>query len=87
MQTMTLNNAVKNFSVLPPQIIDGGEIINIATDAGNIILISEAKYRSMLDPFYSESNMRVLMSSITDMENGIGIVRKTMEELEAMENE
>ena len=39
------------------------------------------------DPFYSESNMRVLMSSITDMENGIGIVRKTMEELKAMENE
>ena len=39
------------------------------------------------DPFYSESNMRVLRASIADMEAGRGIVRKSMAELEAMENE
>ena len=39
------------------------------------------------DPFYSESNMRVLRASISDMEAGRGIVRKSMKELEAMENE
>ena len=39
------------------------------------------------DPFFSESNMKVLRASITDMEARRGIVRKTMEELEAMENE
>jgi DNA-damage-inducible protein J len=39
------------------------------------------------DPFFSDSNMKVLRASIADMEKGRGIIRKTMEELEAMENE
>lgn len=39
------------------------------------------------DPFYSESNLRALRASVADMEAGRGIIRKTMEELEAMENE
>ena len=38
------------------------------------------------DPFYSENNLKALRASITDMEAGRGIIRKTMEELEAMEN-
>jgi len=40
-----------------------------------------------IDPFFSESNMKVLRASIADMDAGRGIVRKTMEELEAMEDE
>ena len=39
------------------------------------------------DPFFCESNMKVLRASIADMEAGRNIVRKTMAELEAMENE
>ena len=39
------------------------------------------------DPFFGESNMRVLRASIADMESGRGIIRKSMAELEAMENE
>ena len=39
------------------------------------------------DPFFSESNMKALRASIADMEAGRGIIRKSMEELEAMENE
>jgi DNA-damage-inducible protein J len=39
------------------------------------------------DPFYSESNMKVLRASVADMNAGRGIVRKTMEELETMEND
>ena len=39
------------------------------------------------DPFYSESNMRVLRSTVADMDAGCGIVRKSLEELEAMEDE
>ena len=39
------------------------------------------------DPFFSENNMKVLRASIADMEAGRGIVRKTMDELEAMEDE
>jgi DNA-damage-inducible protein J len=38
------------------------------------------------DPFYSDSNMKVLRASIADMDAGKGIVSKTLEELEAMEN-
>ena len=39
------------------------------------------------DPFYSPSNMSVLRASIADMDAGKGIIRKTIDELEAMENE
>ena len=38
------------------------------------------------DPFYSKSNMKALEESIAQLEQG-KIVVKTMEELEAMENE
>ena len=39
------------------------------------------------DPFYSESNMAHLRCGIAAFESGKGIVRKTFEELESMENE
>lgn len=39
-----------------------------------------------IDPFYSESNMKALSKSIRELEEG-KVVVKTMEELEAMENE
>jgi DNA-damage-inducible protein J len=38
------------------------------------------------DAFYSESNMRVLRASIADMDAGRGIVRKSLEDLETMED-
>ena len=39
-----------------------------------------------IDPFYSESNMKAIDESIKQLEKG-KVVRKTMRELEAMENE
>lgn len=39
-----------------------------------------------LDPFYSESNMKAIQESVKQIEDG-KVVEKTMEELEAMENE
>ncbi len=39
-----------------------------------------------IDPFYSESNMKELEKSIQQLKDG-KVVIKTMEELEAMENE
>lgn len=39
-----------------------------------------------LDPFYSESNIKAIQESVKQVEEG-RIVVKTMEELEAMENE
>ena len=39
-----------------------------------------------IDPFYSESNMKAIKESIKQLEEG-KVVRKTIEELEAMENE
>lgn len=39
-----------------------------------------------IDPFYSESNMKAIDESIKQLKEGKVIV-KTMEELEAMENE
>lgn len=39
------------------------------------------------DPFYSENNMKTLRESIADMDAGRCIIRKTMEDLEALENE
>ena len=39
-----------------------------------------------IDPFYSESNMKALEKSIQQLKDG-KVVTKTIEELEAMENE
>lgn len=39
-----------------------------------------------IDPFYSQSNMEAISQSKTQIEKG-NVVIKTMEELEAMENE
>ena len=39
------------------------------------------------DPFFSDSNVKVLRASIADMDAGRGVVRKTMAELEAMEDD
>lgn len=39
-----------------------------------------------IDPFYSESNIKAISESIKQLEQG-KVVVKTMEELEAMENE
>ena len=39
-----------------------------------------------IDPFYSKSNMKAIDESIKQLEEG-KVVIKTMEELEAMENE
>lgn len=40
-----------------------------------------------LDPFYSEKNQEELKASIADMEAGRGLIKKTMDELKAMEDE
>lgn len=39
-----------------------------------------------IDPFYSESNMKAIEESVKELKEG-KVVVKTMEELEAMENE
>lgn len=39
-----------------------------------------------VDPFYSESNLKAISESIEQIKQG-KIVKKTMEDLEAMENE
>ena len=39
------------------------------------------------EPLFRESNIQKLCASINDMNKGNGIIRKTIEELEAMENE
>jgi DNA-damage-inducible protein J len=44
-------------------------------------------FEIFVDPFYSDRNMGVLRASVADMDAGRGIVKKTMEELEAMEND
>ena len=39
-----------------------------------------------IDPFYSESNMNAISESIKQLEKG-EIIEKTLQDLEAMENE
>ena len=73
MQTMTLNNAVKNFAALPPQILTGDEVINIATDDGNLILISEANYKSLMltaevnaNPGFKKSLLQAIQTPLSN---------------------
>ena len=46
--TMTLNNAIKNFAALTPQILGGDEVVSVTTDEGNIILISEWNFKTLV---------------------------------------
>ena len=39
------------------------------------------------DPFYNELNMNALRASVADMDAGRGIIRKSLVELETMEDE
>ena len=43
-------------------------------------------FEIIADPFYSEANQARLREAIKGLEAGQGVVRKTMRELEAMEN-
>ena len=45
---MTLSNAAKNLDVLVEQMLCDDEGINVATDSGNVVIISEELYRSLL---------------------------------------
>lgn len=40
-----------------------------------------------VDSFYSDSNVKFMMKGIESLNTGKGVVHKTIEELEAMENE
>ena len=48
MQNTTINNAVKNFEYLVEQALADGETINVASDMGNVVIISEHFYNSLL---------------------------------------
>lgn len=48
--------------------------------------ISHGEIEVSVDPFYCESNMKVLAESIKQFQQG-KIVTKTFEELESLENE
>ena len=48
MQNTTINTAVKNFEYLVEQALEDGETINVASDRGNVIIISEHFYNSLL---------------------------------------
>jgi DNA-damage-inducible protein J len=56
--------------------------------AKKVVREQRIPFEVTVDKFYSESNMRELDRRIEEMENGTAkVVVKTMEELEAMENE
>ena len=67
------------------------ETVIITRERGeNVVLISEKEYHNMLENLYVRSNAQDyqrLLDSIADLKAGRGIVVKTIEELEAMENE
>jgi len=72
--TMTLNNAIKNFAALPPQILQGDEVVNVTTDEGNIILISEDSFKSLVlmnelnaNSDFKDSLLRGLHASPSDL--------------------
>ena len=74
MLAITLNNAIKNFAALPPQILGGDEIVNITTDEGNIILISEESYKSLIlmnelnaNPDFKNSLLQGMGASSSDL--------------------
>jgi len=73
MTNVTLNNAVKNLDSLIEQTLDNDDIINVATDGGNVIIISEENYRALLltaevnaNPAFKESLLQGLNAPLSD---------------------
>ena len=48
MYNTTINNAITNFPSLIRNALNSEEIINIATDEGNVIMLSEQEYRNLI---------------------------------------
>ena len=68
MQTMTLNNAARDFTILAPQVAMNDEIINVATDSGNLILISEDSYNGLLLSLQVELNVELKESLLRGLQ-------------------
>ena len=47
MQIVTSNHAVKNFDAMVTQTLEYHEPVNIATDRGNLIVLSEEMYNNL----------------------------------------
>ena len=76
MQNTTVNNAIENFKNLIEQALNENETINIATDNGNIIMISEHLYNSLLltaeaaeNPEFKASLLQGLHAPLSDFVN------------------
>ena len=73
------NDLIEKLSVYLDLAIERNEIINVNTDKGNIVMLSEEEYNGMMetlyvkaDPFYNEVNLKRLRKSITDLNAGKG---------------
>ena len=56
MYNTTINNALGNLKSLIDLAINEAEIINIATDKGNVVMLNESDYRNLLLTLEVEAN-------------------------------
>ena len=56
MQTTSIASFQKNMSALLAQTIKYNEPLNVCTEAGNVIILSDEDYRGMAETLYLESS-------------------------------
>ena len=76
----------ENFKSLCDKVFNGETLIVSRPKNENIVMISEAEYNEIIKAKRNADYLAMLDKSMTEAESG-GFITKTIDELEAMENE
>jgi PHD/YefM family antitoxin component YafN of YafNO toxin-antitoxin module len=72
--TTTIANAQRNLQTLIDMTLDGNELINIASDKGNVLIINEQEYRNLILTLEVEANpvfKQSLVDAVNDIDNAV----------------
>ena len=91
MIAVNYSTARENFKKYCDTAVRDFETIIVTRKQGeNVVIISESEYNNILENLHIRSNKedyQRLLDSIADLKEGRNIIIKTMDELEAMEDE
>jgi len=84
MKTITLNEASKNLPFYVNYAITSSDEVNIATDNGSIVMITENDYNSMMETLRllsDEKSLKALLDSHFARDNNIEVKKYSIEEV------
>ena len=68
MYITTLANAKRDFSILVNSCTEFDDVITIATDKGNVVMISEKEYKNLIESLFL-ANIKGVYDDVREVEN------------------